>query len=159
MNYKLLFLSIILLCSCKYDIEYINYNKVKDKWHMDSIQKFEFRLNNVDSTIYNSFINLRISNDYEFNNIFLITKLSDSLQLIYKDTLEYKLADKFGKFMGSRNINITEISLLHKENIHFENNKYYNLTIEHAMRGINKVKGIENLKGIIDIGYKIKKID
>ena len=77
----------------------------------------------------------------------------------FKDTLEYKLADKFGKFMGSRNINITEISLLHKENIHFENNKYYNLTIEHAMRGINKVKGIENLKGIIDIGYKIKKID
>ena len=33
------------------------------------------------------------------------------------------------------------------------------MSIEHAMRIINKVSGLENLEGVIDVGYKIEKIN
>ena len=74
------------------------------------------------------------------------------------DTLEYKLADKYGNFTGNKRINIVENSLLHKENISLVNKKKYLVSIQHAMRIINKVGGIENLNGVIDIGYKVEKI-
>ena len=57
-----------------------------------------------------------------FNNIFLIVTLRDSLNIISADTLEYKLADSYGKFLGKKRINIVENSLLHKENISLDNN-------------------------------------
>ena len=39
-----------------------------------------------------------------------------------------------------------------------ENKKKYYVSIQHAMRIINKVGGIENLNGVIDVGYKVEKI-
>ena len=68
------------------------------------------------------------------------------------------MADKYGNFTGNKRINIVENSLLHKENISFANNKKYFVSSQHAMRIINKVGGIENLSGIIDVGYKVEKI-
>ena len=35
--------------------------------------------------------------------------------------------------------------------------KYY-VSIEHAMRVINKVGGLEYLNGVVDVGYKVEKI-
>ena len=90
--------------------------------------------------------------------IFLIVSLEESSNILSIDTLEYKLADKYGNFTGNKRINIVENSLLHKENISLVNKKKYLVSIQHAMRIINKVGGIENLNGVIDIGYKVEKI-
>ena len=95
----------------------------------------------------------------QFSNIFLITTLKDSLNILSKDTLNFKIADKSGKFLGKKRVNIIENSLIHKENLKLEKNKKYSVSIEHAMRVINKVSGLENLDGVIDVGYKIEKIN
>ena len=84
--------------------------------------------------------------------------MEDSSNILSIDTLEYKLADKYGNFTGNKRINIVENSLLHKENISLVNKKKYYVSIQHAMRIINKVGGIENLNGVIDVGYKVEKI-
>ena len=62
-----------------------------------------------------------LNNDYKFSNIFLIVALSDSLNIIAKDTLHFTLADKSGRFLGDKRINLFENSLLHKENISLDN--------------------------------------
>lgn len=155
---RLILIFSIFLSSCDSDIHYIEYNSIDGVWHRDSVQNFNFDVDLNKTFKYSSFINLRITEAYRFNNIFLIVKLRDSLSTIYVDTLEYKLADKYGKFTGEKGINIIENSLLHKENISLENNKTYSISIEHAMRVINKVGGLELLEGVVDVGFKIEKV-
>ena len=101
----------------------LKYNSVDGIWHKDSIQYFSFELDSRENLSYKSFINLRIDEKYPFNNIFLIVSLEDSSNILSIDTLEYKLADKYGNFTGNKRINIVENSLLHKENISLVNKK------------------------------------
>jgi len=155
-KFSLIFLFLIL--SCNSNVEFIQYNSVNGIWHKDSIQNFNFELDSRPNLLYNSFINLRINEKYPFNNIFLIVSLRDSLNTLSIDTLEYKLADKYGNFTGNKQINIVENSLLHKENIELDKDKRYFVSIEHVMRIINKADGLENLNGIVDIGYKLEKV-
>ncbi len=158
MQYKITLGFLFLFLSCNTNIDYIDYNSVGGIWHKDSIQHFNFELDSKENLSYKSFINLRIDEKYTFNNIFLIVSLEDSSNILSIDTLEYKLADKYGNFTGNKRINIVENSLLHKENISLVNKKKYYVSIQHAMRIINKVGGIENLNGVIDVGYKVEKI-
>lgn len=158
MRKHIIFAFLLLFFSCDSNIEFINYNSVNGSWHKDSIQDFSFELNHLQEEEYKTYINLRINNDYKFSNIFLIVVLSDSLNIITKDTLNFKLADKSGIFLGDKRINLIENSLLHKEKISLENNMKYYVSIEHAMRIINKVGGLEYLNGVVDVGYKVEKI-
>ena len=143
MHNKLAIIFSIFLMSCNLDIQYIDYNSIDGQWHKDSVQNFNFELSTTEKTTYNSFVNLRINDDYIFNNIFLIVTIKDSVNTISIDTIEHKLADKYGKFLGRKRINIVDNTLLHKENISLDNEKKYFVSIEHAMRGKNKVAGIE----------------
>ena len=141
--------------SCNPDIQYIDYNSIDGLWHKDSVQNFNFEVSKTENRLQ-FFVNLRINEDYIFNNIFLIVTIKDSINIVSIDTIEHKLADKYGKFLGRKRINIVDNSLLHKENISLDNEKYY-VSIEHAMRVINKVGGLELLEGVVDVGFKIEK--
>ena len=157
MRFKILLITSFFVFSCESNIEYIQYNSIENQWDKDSIQNFVFEL--ADTKKYNTYINLRINKDYPFSNIFLITTLMDSLSVLSKDTLNFKIADKSGKFLGKKRVNIIENSLIHKEKIELEKNKKYSVSIEHAMRVINKVSGLKSLDGVVDVGYKIENID
>ena len=159
MRYNIFIALLLIFFSCNSNIDFIDYNSVNGSWQKDSIQKFSFELNSIQKESYKTYINLRINNEYKFSNIFLIVSLRDTLSLIHKDTLQFKLAEKSGKFLGNKRINLIENSLLHKEKISLDNNKKYFVSIEHAMRIINKVGGLEYLDGVIDVGYKIEKIN
>ena len=157
MKFKIYILFSLVIFSCDSNVEFLKYNSVNGVWHKDSLQEFSFELNETNE--YNTFVNLRINEEYKFSNIFLITTLKDSLNILSKDTLQFKLADKSGKFIGKKIINIVDNKLVHKKQLKLEGNKKYFLSIEHAMRVINKVGGLENLQGVTDIGYKIEKIN
>jgi len=157
MKFKIYILFSLVIFSCDSNVEFLKYNSVNGVWHKDSLQEFSFELNETNE--YNTFVNLRINEEYKFSNIFLITTLKDSLNILSKDTLQFKLADKSGKFVGKKRINLVDNKLLHKKQLKLEGNKKYFISIEHAMRVINKVGGLENLEGVTDIGYKIEKIN
>ena len=157
MRFKTLLITSFFIFSCESNIEYIQYNSIQNQWDKDSIQNFVFEL--ADTKKYNTYINLRINKDYPFSNIFLITTLMDSLSVLSKDTLNFKIADKSGKFLGKKRVNIIENSLIHKEKIELEKNKKYSVSVEHAMRVINKVSGLKSLDGVVDVGYKIENIN
>ena len=157
MRFKTLLITSFFIFSCESNIEYIQYNSIENQWDKDSIQNFVFEL--ADTKKYNTYINLRINKDYPFSNIFLITTLMDSLSVLSKDTLNFKIADKSGKFLGKKRVNIIENSLIHKEKIELEKNKKYSVSVEHAMRVINKVSGLKSLDGVVDVGYKIENIN
>ena len=139
--------------SCGQDRIFDNYKTIPNQWDKDSLIIFEVDLK---SRSYNTFINVRTDKSYKFNNLFLIVTVQDSVKIIMKDTLEYKMANFEGKLLGKKFLNTFQNKLVHKESAKFETGKYL-ITIQHAMRKINQINGLKLLDGIINIGYRIEK--
>ena len=153
----------ILIClifscivSCDTNPIYIKYNSLNGGWLKDSVQHFSFP-NGDKSILTNSYLMLRVNQKYRYNNIFVIITVTNSNGTILRDTIEYKVADNFGKFIGSKMINIYELSLPHKKGIQLMPKENYFINIEHAMRNADETVGIERLEGVLDVGYKFEK--
>ena len=158
MIYRIFFcLSFICFSSCNNEIVFSEYTSLPMVWHKDSVVQFNFQINNNDNR-YNTYINLRVNDEYMFNNIFLIVNFQNLNNKLTVDTLEYPMATNTGELIGRKLIDITENKLIHKENIGLFKDEEYQISIRHAMRLINKTEGIELLEGILDVGYSIEEI-
>jgi gliding motility-associated lipoprotein GldH len=138
---------------------YDTYKSVPNAWHKDSV--ISFKVNPPDSTnAYNLFVNLRNTNEYKYNNIFLIVEMTFPHGKTIKDTLEYRMADPTGKLLGTGIASVKENKLWykgHKNPFVFIEAGEYTVKIQHAMRENGKVNGVVELEGIADVGFRIEK--
>tara|TARA_R110000868_G_scaffold180185_1_gene420812 strand:- start:1577 stop:2071 length:495 start_codon:yes stop_codon:yes gene_type:complete len=145
----------LIIVSCDSNSVYDNYKSIPNLWHKDSI--VSFKVNPPDSTnAYNLFVNLRNTNTYKYNNLFLIVEIVFPHGKTIKDTLEYKMAEPSGKLLGEGYMDIKENKLWYKEAFVFKETGEYTVNIQHAMRENGKVNGIIELEGITDIGFRIE---
>ncbi len=148
---------ILMLISCDekrvFD-EYVSFENAS--WNKENELLFSFEVNDT-ITSKNLFINLRNNNDYEFSNLLMITKLNFPNGKKIIDTLEYEMANKTGKFLGSGFSDIKENKLFYKENIKFPMKGKYRVSIQQAMRRQGVVEGLKTLKGVTEVGFRIEK--
>ncbi|MGZ0015412.1 gliding motility lipoprotein GldH [Yeosuana sp. AK3] len=145
----------VLVVSCDSKRVFDEYKTVPNGWNKDSIMSFS--LHPPDSIKpYNLFVNLRNTSQYKYSNIFLIVEMVFPHGKTIKDTLEYRMADPGGKFLGSGIMDVKENKLWYKENVIFSESGDYTVNIQHAMRENGKVNGVEALEGITDIGFRIE---
>ncbi len=150
----LLFLFIVL-SSCDDTRVFDEYKTVSSSWEKD--EKVTFDLPVLDSLqTYDLFINLRNTNDYRYNNIFLISEMEFPNGKIVTDTLEYDMAASNGEWLGTGFSDVKESKLWYKENVNFNENGIYKITLQHAMRKNGETFGISSLEGITDIGFRIE---
>lgn len=144
------------MVGCDSNRIYDEYKSVPKAWNKDSI--ISFKINPPDSlNRYNLFVNLRNTNEYKYNNLFLIVEMVFPHGKTLKDTLEYKMADPTGKLLGTGFTDIKENKLWYKENIIFNESGSYKVDIQHAMRENGKVNGVVDLEGITDVGFRIER--
>jgi gliding motility-associated lipoprotein GldH len=157
-NVFLFIIIFALTVSCDSNRVFDEYKSVPDSWHKDSITSF--KINPPDSiTPYNLFVNIRNTNTYKYNNIFLIVEMVFPHGKTITDTLEYRMADPTGKLLGSGYTDIKENKLWYKEQVIFEESGEYTVNIQHAMRENGKVNGVVELEGVTDIGFRIESIN
>ncbi|MDO7172206.1 gliding motility lipoprotein GldH [Mariniflexile sp. AS56] len=156
-NKVLLFLLIsFVFTSCDPNRVFDEYQSVPNKWHKDSVVRFSVKV--PDSTkAYNLFVNLRNTNAYKYNNLFLIVEMAFPHGKTIKDTLEYKMADPSGKLLGTGLTDIKENKLWYKEGVVFKEKGEYVVKIQHAMRENGKVNGVIALEGVTDVGFRIER--
>lgn len=157
-NNVLLFLLLVsfVFTSCDPNRVFDVYQPVPNKWHKDSVVSFTITL--PDSiNAYNLFVNLRNTNAYKYNNLFIIVEMAFPHGKTVKDTLEYRMADPSGKFLGTGLADIKENKLWYKEQVVFKEKGDYVVNIQHAMRENGKVNGVVELEGITDVGFRIEK--
>ena len=124
-------------------------------WGQDEV--VEFKLPQLDSLKkYNLFVNIRNTNDYKYNNIFLIVSINFPYGKTVTDTLEYRMANPDGSWMGQGVGNVKENKLWYKEHVRFFEDGNYNVTVEQAMRNNGAVEGVLKLEGITDVGLSIE---
>ena len=152
-------LVLLLLCvcfvSCDKNRVFDDYKSVGNSWHKDSIVTFELPELDKDKS-YNLFLNVRDNDDYPFNNLFLIVSLEQPDKKIRVDTLEYSMTNPDGTLLGEGFSDIKENKLYYKANEKFSQKGIYKIHIKQAVRQTGKIEGVDQLKGITDVGFRIE---
>ncbi|MAN58710.1 MAG: gliding motility lipoprotein GldH [Flavobacteriaceae bacterium] len=149
--------SVVVLLSACNDDRMIAGEMLSLKGGWNKEQPVVFTIPELDSVQpYNLFLQVRNSNDYPFNNLFLIVSMEFPHGKTVTDTLEYRMSHPTGEWMGSGIGSIKEHKLWYKEGVTFPETGEYLLRIEHALRNNGEVEGVSQLKGITDIGYSIE---
>lgn len=152
---SVLFLVTLLLVSCDKSQIYDEYKTIDNGWHQKDVIKFEFNQGKSKQPV-NLFLNIRDNDDYEFSNLYLIVKLEQPKGKIQVDTLEYEMAHPDGTLMGNGWSDVKENKLWYKENYIFPETGKYKVSIEQAVRQNGKIKGVEVLQGITEVGFRIE---
>ena len=135
----------VLFSSCKNDIVYSRFVSIpSEKWSIDSVASFEYAITDA-ALDYRMLIYVRHTERYPYQNMWLF--VGDSL---YRDTIEFYLADDRGQWLGNKHHGFVEMPVLLEENYHFADTGTYHMAIQHGMRD-------SVLRGITDIGLEIIK--
>ncbi len=152
----ILLLTVIGLSSCVEKDTYNQYYSIDNNvWKTNNILEFNVEIEDTVSQ-NNIFINIRNNKDYEFSNLFLISRIQfpDGYRVV--DTLEYEMTDKTGNFLGLGYTDIKENKLFYKEKVRFNQSGNYLIKVEQAMRKNDNIQGLDSLKGITDVGLSIE---
>ncbi len=125
------------------------------EWSQDSPANFDIKP--PDSiTDYNIYLRLRNNQDYAYKNLWMITQMKFPQGKIVIDTLEYNMADAQGKFEGTGH-DVIENKLGYLKGFRFRESGTYQLSLQQAMRKSGSAIPLEQLSGVLDVGYSIEK--
>lgn len=150
---------LVVFTSCDSNQVFDQYQSVSKQWNKGEIIEFNFQAPDSINPYY-LFVNLRNNNAYKYSNLFLIVELNYPNGKVITDTLEYEMAKPDGTFLGSGFSDVKENRLWYKgyeKPFVFTENGQYKVNIQQAMRENGNTNGIENLQGILDIGFRIEK--
>ncbi|MFD1094458.1 gliding motility lipoprotein GldH [Salegentibacter chungangensis] len=146
---------ILAVTACDKDRVFDDYKPIQSGWNKDSV--VTFNLGELDSLkTYDLFINIRNNGEYEYSNLFLITEIQFPQGKVISDTLEYEMAAPDGTWLGTGFGDVKENKLWYREDVSFPEPGEYRVKIKQAMRKNDNIEGIENLKGITDVGFRIE---
>lgn len=151
----LLFLFIGMCVSCDSNIVVSEMKSLPGYWGQN--EKLEFVIPELDSLkTYHVFFHVRNTNEYPYNNIYIIANMQFPHGKTVTDTLEYRMAAPDGSWLGTGIGGVKESKLWYKENVSFFEKGNYILTVSQAVRNNGEVSGVSQLKGITEVGYSIE---
>jgi len=126
-----------------------NYALPEKGWDKTLAVEFKDVLISDTISLHNFYVYVRNSDDYRYSNfyLFLITKLPTGK--FTRDTIEIRLADLTGKWLGNGFGKIKDNQLLVRKAMRFPHSGKYDFLIEHAMRE-------DVLKGIKNVGIRVE---
>lgn len=138
------------LLSCKQNEVYYEFATIpQNQWSESSEICFEIDSIHVDpSRRYNIDVEISHNVKYVYKTLWLYIDQTLQDTVIVRDTLECLLTDEMGKWRGSGNGPIRQISFQYKEGINLDTAKQKQICIRHAMQDFQ-------LKGIERVGLKI----
>ena len=149
-------LSLGFIFSCSKPPFFMNYKDFNGQWPVD--EKVLFTLDKGNENQVNLMIYIRNNNHYPYSNLFLIAKLKTGDSLLLCDTLEYAMADARGKWLGKGFLEVKESKLWWRENYQLPAVENINVQLEHALRSNNSEQGLDNLEGIVGVGFAVEEI-
>lgn len=147
MKKYILLLIIVALAACQDSSVFEDYKTLdNEEWCLRNDAVFEIDIPATGN--YNIDLCLRHTTDYEMANLWCFMNLKDSTGIILTDTVNIKVAENDGRWLGQGHSVKALQSPINKKNIHLDQGKY-TLTIEQGMR-TKCLKGVKNVGVIIN---------
>lgn len=146
----LIFASLIFASCIKKSVYEEQVSIANNTWDVHQRLSFEIPVKDTLST-NNLIINIRNTQEYPFQNIFLFIETLDPRGLSIKDTLDCPLADNEGKWLGNGLGSHYQTEFMFKRNVRFPHSGTYTIVVEQGMRK-------EDLEGISDVGVRVEKV-
>lgn len=121
------------------------------QWRSDNILRFSPVISDT-LCGYNIYIDVRNDISYSYSNLYLFMKTTFPNGRIARDTIECRLADYDGKWLGSGSGNVRFNRFLFQHAIRLPVSGSYRFDLEQAMR-------VKELNGILDIGFRIDRVN
>ena len=139
----------LLLVACDYEPVFQQGASIpNDSWNKNNIIKVEFPV--TDTIKYHDiYINIRNLNSYPYSNLYLFVDVNAPNGDSMTDTLEYRLADDYGTWLGKKSSRIWDCKLPFRGMVKFAQEGVYTFSIQHGMRD-------DELEGISDVGLTIE---
>ena len=148
-NTSIIIIAVCFLFSCGKNTVYSEYQHINNKaWNKQDEYFFNFEIKD-NSIAYNISLLLRNNDMYPYQNIWIFCDERQPSEASVKDTIEFMLADDFGKWKG-KGFTLFQSRIALKDNHLFADTGKYTIGIRHGMRN-------DILKGIEDIGLLIEK--
>lgn len=157
-QWLIFFLLVLTLTSCAdhSNVVFDEYSGTTGAWDKKDLKTYVCEITDTVSK-HNLFMNVRVDNDYEYSNMFVIMKVFQPNEVIVVDTLQYQIANSDGVLLGKGFTDIKESQLWLKEGYTFPIKGSYKFTIEQAVRKLGAVDGDSSLKGVLEVGLRIEK--
>jgi gliding motility-associated lipoprotein GldH len=145
----LISLCVLVLTSCDKSQVFEKNIKIPNyEWDRNNVLKFEVPITDTVCS-YNMYFNIRNASGYSFSNLFLFFTVHSPLGTQERDTVEIKLADETGKWLGDGLGDIWDNQVLFKKDFRFPVSGTYVFEMEQAMR-------VNPLSYIMDAGIRIE---
>ncbi|MDR3188594.1 MAG: gliding motility lipoprotein GldH [Prevotellaceae bacterium] len=142
----------LCLCACDASRVYERYCAIPaEGWHKDSCAVFDVHVSDTTS-LNNLYINLRHKSSYPFCNIYFFVKATAPSGVFTRDTVEYMLADKYGRWNGKGFSSIMDNRLAFRKLVRFPRSGVYRFEVWQGMR-------METLPHVINVGLRVEKQD
>jgi gliding motility-associated lipoprotein GldH len=140
----------LCLCACDGSRVYERYSAMPTEgWHKDSCAVFDVYISDT-ATLNNLYINLRHTSSYPFCNIYLFVKATAPSGVFTCDTVEYMLADLYGRWYGKGFSRIVDNRLAFRKFVRFPHEGVYRFEVQQGMR-------MDVLPHVINVGLRIEK--
>ena len=118
-------------------------------WPYTNRIKFTVKIDD-ERIAYNLLLNLRVTGDYKYSNMFVLIRQSDPDRKTSSTRFEVKLADPDGEWLGKGSGNLYSYQMPFRTNYTFPAKGNYTIEIEQNMRD-------NPLREVSDIGLRVEK--
>jgi gliding motility-associated lipoprotein GldH len=131
----------------------IDQNKVIADQNWPYVNKIgvDFKIDDI-AVPYNLYLNLRITPDYKYSNIFVLVHQTGPNKQIQTTRFEFKLANPDGEWLGEGSGNLYSYQAPFRLNYKFAAKGTYHIELEQNMRD-------SPLRSVSDVGLRVEKAD
>jgi gliding motility-associated lipoprotein GldH len=139
----------LALTACHRGKVYEEFIEVPEPWNNEKVIRFNVNITDT-ANAQNVYLSVRNTGKYGFSNLYLFVTAHSPNGSSVRDTVEIRLADEHGKWLGRGAASVFTLYHPYRQHIRFPFRGIYTFDVEQAM-------WVTDLSGLTDIGLKIEK--
>ena len=151
MRLTLLFVSFLMLGCDTSRVFEENMPITEGVWNADKAVSFAAEIKETGNK-KNIYFNLRNDLSYKYSNLYVLSELTLPNGKTEKDTLEFILCDRSGKWLGTTSGGLVTHQIMFQRKVQFPKAGNYSFRFTQVMRD-------KDLKGIKEIGLRIENVE
>jgi gliding motility-associated lipoprotein GldH len=140
-----------VFCACDPGRVYDDNKLIEgNNWYYKNAVPFDIQIKDT-TKLYNVYVNLRITSDYKYSNIFMWMNTTNPEKKTDQRRIEIRLADEGGKWLGSGLGDLYDYQFPVLQKVKFPSSGFYRFELEQNMRD-------DTLTFVKSVGVRVEEV-